>query len=63
MTSTLLMKQSVEVMERPSMSPDLNSVEHLWAFLKRKVEENKVSNVHQLCNVVMEMVHASGGIL
>ena len=36
------------------MSPDLNPIEHLWRILKRKVEMCKVSNICQLCNVVME---------
>ncbi len=36
------------------MSPDLNPFEHLWGILKQKVEERKVSNIHQLCDVVME---------
>ncbi len=36
------------------MSPDLNPIEHLWGILKQKVEERKVSNIHQLCDVVME---------
>ncbi len=27
---------------------------NLWGILKRKVEEYKVSNIHQLCDVVME---------
>ncbi len=36
------------------MSPDLNPIEHLWGILKRKVEERKVSNIHQLHDVVME---------
>ncbi len=38
----------------PSMSPDLNPIEHLWGILKWKVEEHKVSNVHQLHDVFME---------
>ncbi len=29
-------------------------IEHLWGILKRKVEERKVSNIHQLRDVVME---------
>ncbi len=41
-------------MDWPSMSPDLNPIEHLWGILKQKVEERKVSNIHQLCDVVME---------
>ena len=54
-TATALLKRlRVKVMDWPSMSPDLNSIEHLWGILKRKVEVRKVSNIHQLCDVVME---------
>ncbi len=53
MTTALLKKLSVKVMDWPSMSPDLNSIEHLWGILKWKVER-KVSNIHQLCDVIME---------
>ncbi len=44
----------VKVMDWPSMSPDLNPFEHLWGILKQKVEERKVCNIHQLCDVFME---------
>ncbi len=44
----------VKVMDWPSMSPDLNPIEYLWGILKRKVEERKVSNIHQLRDVIME---------
>ncbi len=39
-------------MDWSSMSPDLNPNEHLWG-IKHNVEERKVSNIHQLRDVVM----------
>ena len=53
-TIALLKRLRVNVMDWPSMSPDLNQIEHLWGILKRKVEVCKVSNICQLRNVVME---------
>ncbi len=41
-------------MEWPSMSPDLNPIEHMWGILKRKVEKHHVSNIQQLRDVIME---------
>ncbi len=52
MTTALLLK--VRVMEWPSMSPDLNPIEHMWGILKRKVEKHHVSNIQQLRDVIME---------
>ncbi len=52
MTTALLLK--VKVMEWPSMSPDLNPIEHMWGILKRKVEKHHVSNIQQLRDVIME---------
>ena len=54
MTTALLKKLKVKVMDWPSMSPDLNPIEHMWGILKRKVEECKVSNIRGLRDVVME---------
>ncbi len=53
-TAALLKKLRVKVMDWPSMSPDLNPIEHLWGILRRKVEEHKVSNIYQLRDVIME---------
>ncbi len=53
-TTALLQKLRVKVMDWPSLSPDLKPIEHLWGILEQKVEEHKVSNIHQLCDVVME---------
>ncbi len=53
-TTALLMKLKVKVMEWLSMSPDLNPIEHMWGILKRMVEKHHVSNIQQLSDVIME---------
>ena len=53
-TIALLKRLRVRVMDWPSMSPDLNPIEHLWGILKWKVELCKTSNICQLRDVVME---------
>ena len=54
MNTALLKRLRVKVMDWPSMSPNLNPIEHLWGILKWKVEMRKVSNIRQLRDVVME---------
>ncbi len=41
-------------MDWPCMSPNLNPIEHLWGIFKWKVEQRKVSNIHQFRDVIME---------
>ena len=48
-----LLKLRVKV-DWPSMSPDLNPIEHIWRILKRRVDVCQVSNICQLHNVIME---------
>lgn len=50
----MLNKLRVKGLDCPIMSPDLNPIEHLWGILKLKVEEQKVSNIHQLYDVIMK---------
>ena len=53
-TTALLKRLRVKMMDWPSISPDMNPIEHLWGFLKRKAEVRKVSNICQLRDIVME---------
>lgn len=41
----------------PSNSPDLNIIEHMWAFLKNKVAERRPINLQELKTVVLDEYH------
>ena len=53
-TKEWLRDNSVNVLEWPSQSPDLNPIEHLWRDLKMAVHRRSPSNLTELARICQE---------
>ncbi|CAF4872670.1 unnamed protein product [Pieris macdunnoughi] len=55
-TSDYLRQQEIRVMEWPSMSPDLNPIEHIWDLLDRRIRKRPIApqTLQQLTEALIE---------
>ncbi|CAF4937392.1 unnamed protein product [Pieris macdunnoughi] len=55
-TSDYLRQQEIRVMEWPSMSPDLNPIEHIWDLLDRRIRKRPIAPqaLQQLTEALIE---------
>ena len=54
MTKEFFKKKKVKTVGWPSMSPDLNPIEHLWGILNQKIEEHNPSSKDQLKKIICD---------
>ena len=53
-TQALLEQQGHKILWLPAYSPDLNPIEHMWAWVKRKRKEWLIDSVDELFRVFFE---------
>jgi transposase len=59
-TRALLDREGVEVMMWPSMSPDMNPIEHIWDHIKRQLNHRimPINSIRELRDEIHELWHA-----
>jgi hypothetical protein len=53
-TQEWLLDKSLNVLEWPGQSPDLNLIEHLWRYLKKAVQRRSPSNLTKFERICRE---------
>lgn len=53
LTQAFLQQNNIHVLRWPSMSPDMNPIEHVWAYLKNKLQDNNIHTRIQLQNFLV----------
>ena len=53
-TKTALRNMSITVSSWPSLSPDLNIIENMWAILKRRVRKHHATSIQALRRAIEE---------
>ena len=41
-------KQNIKVIEHPSYRPDLNPIEHIWAWMKSEITKDEYKTIEEL---------------
>ena len=47
-------ENNIKVLEWPAQSPDLNPIEHLWAYIKLRIAEKMPKNISELKRYIIE---------
>ena len=53
-TQQLLNQQNVNVLPWPALSPDINPMEHVWDFMKRRIQQQNVHNRQGLQRAILQ---------
>ena len=54
LTQNFLTTHNVPTLPWPALSPDLNPIEHVWDYMKRKIRSRNVHNVQQLRRAIAD---------